>query len=154
MVVVIALTGLVGCGGGTASIEGPTGGSSPEQAVEVFLTAAREGLEARRAGEFTAADRAYEQMASVFGTEAGSISRAYSSAEVRNRMIVLSSCLRPDAFQVISPTDSEAWRSGRTTVTVELNRRSERLTLPFVTVLGRGDRWFIEQIDFTTSFSC
>ena len=115
VVVVIALTGLVACGGGTASIEGPT---------------------------------------SVFGTEAGSISRAYSSAEVRNRMIVLSSCLRPDAFQVISPTDSEAWRSGRTTVTVELNRRSERLTLPFVTVLGRGDRWFIEQIDFTTSFSC
>jgi len=145
---------MVGCGGPSATIEGPTGGSSPEQAVEAFLTAAQEAVQARRAGESTEADRAYERMAAVFGTESGSISRAYPAGEVRSRMIVLSSCIRPDQFRVTSTPDPQAWTAGTTTITVELRRGTDTLTLPFHLVKGRSDRWFIERIDIASSFSC
>jgi hypothetical protein len=152
-VVLLTLLGLSGCAGGTARLEVPEGAASPEEAVEVFLSAAQEAVQARRAGTFTEAERAYERMASVFGTEHGSIQRAYSAQEVRDRMIVLAACLRPSSFRVITQPDPAAWSARRTTVTVELTRGTESAALPFRVVLGRGDRWFIEQIDLS-SFAC
>lgn len=150
-----ALVGLVGCGGGSTSIDGPTGGSSPEQAVEVFLTAAQEGARSIRAGNMSEADRAYERMAAVFGTEGGSIRRSHPAGEVRDRMIVLAGCLRPDQFRIIGSPDPQARSNKRTTVTVELRRDNRTVNLPFKLVLGRDDRWFIEQIDLTAaSFAC
>ena len=154
VVTTVALGALIGCAGRSAGIEGPTGGSSPEKAVEAFLVASQEAVRAQRAGEVTQADRAYERMAAVFGTESGSISRAYPADEVRSRMIVLSSCLRPDNFRVTSGPDPRALASGRTTVTVELQRGTDTMTIPFRLVRGRDDRWFIEQIDLASTFSC
>lgn len=155
-VVVAAVLGtLVACSGRSSPrMDLPAGGSSPEQAVEAFLSAAQEGVTARRAGEATDADRAYARMAAVFGTQSGSINRAYPADEVRSRMIVLSTCLRPEGFRIISTPDPQAWSSGRTTVTAELRRGSEALSLPFQLVKGRDDRWFIEQIDLSSSFAC
>jgi hypothetical protein len=150
-----ALMGFVGCGGGSTSIDGPMGGSSPEQAVEVFLTAAQEGTRSLRAGNMSEADKAYERMAAVFGTEAGSIRRSHPAGEVRDRMIVLAGCLRPDQFRLSGSPDPQAWSKKRTSVTVELKRDGQTVVLPFKLVLGRGERWFIEQIDLTaSSFSC
>lgn len=150
-----ALAGLVGCGGGSTSIDGPTGGSSPEQAVEVFLTAAQEATRSQRAGNMSVADRAYERMAAVFGTEGGSIRRSHPAREVRDRMIVLAGCLRPDQFRIIGSPDPQAWSNKRTTVTVELRRGNQTVNLPFKLVVGRGERWFIEQIDLAaSSFVC
>jgi hypothetical protein len=101
------------------------------------------------------ADRAYERMAAVFGTEAGSIRRSHPAGEVRDRMIVLAGCLRPDQFRLVGSPDPQAWSNKRTTVTVELKRSGQTLNLPFKLVLGRGERWFIEQIDLAaSSFSC
>jgi hypothetical protein len=123
--VLVAVAGwLTGCGGGTSAGTGGAspvaeGESSPETAVETFLFAAKEGLEARLAGEFTVADRAYEKMAAVFGTENGSIRRSYDASEVRDRMIVLSSCLRPAQFTIISHPDPNAWQKKVTVVTVD-----------------------------------
>lgn len=142
-----------GCGGGSARFEVPEGATSPEQAVEVFLSAAQEAQQARAAGEFARADRAYERMAAVFGTEKGSMRRSHPAGEVRDRMIVLSACLRPTTFRVIAQSDSQARGAGRTPVTVDLMRGSQGVNLPFSVVLGRGQRWYIEQIDFS-SFSC
>ncbi|MEE9133771.1 MAG: hypothetical protein V3U13_09425 [Gemmatimonadota bacterium] len=144
--------GLSGCGAGGGTSTGsatpglPEGASSPEQAVETFLDAVTESQRAKAAGEFTEADRAYERMASVFGTEEGSISRSFSAQEVRDRMIVLSACFRPMGYRIITQPDPQAWQARQTTVTVQLRRSQGVLTLPFVLVLGRGDRWFVQQI--------
>jgi hypothetical protein len=157
-VVVAALVGLTGCGGGggssdpmpTAEVEG---GSSPETVVEAFLAAAQEAVRSRAAGEFTVADRSYDKMAAVFGTEQGSITRSFSVQEVRSRMIVLSACLRPLSYRVISSPDPGAWSSKQTTVSIDLMRDEGTTTLAFTAVLGRSDRWFIERIDLS-DFSC
>jgi hypothetical protein len=154
---VAILVGLVGCGGGSpARTAAPVvGAASPEEAVEAFLDAAREAQSAKAAGEHSAAGRAYDKMAGVFGTEQGSISRSYPAQEVRDRMVVLAACLRPTAFRVITQPDPEAWREKKTVVTAELRRDGETLSLPFRCVLGRGDRWYIEQIQLSiSSFAC
>lgn len=150
---VVTLLGLGGCAGGAARLDVPEGAASPEEAVEVFVSAAREAVQARRAGIFTDAERAYERMAAVFGTEQGSIQRALSAQEVRDRMVVLAACLRPTSFRFITQPDAGAWRARRTMVTIELTRETEVVALPFRVVLGRGERWFIEQIDLS-SFAC
>ena len=153
VVVAVALLGLSGCGGssgGTMNMDLPEGAASPEQAVETFLDAVTESQRAKAAGEFTEADEAYERMASVFGTEDGSISRSYSGDEVYNRMLVLAACFRPAGYRIITQPDPRAWQAKGTTVTVEIRRGQELLTLPFRVVLGRDERWFIEQIDVST----
>ena len=153
VVVAAVLLGLSGCGGSssssTMSLGLPEGAASPEQAVETFLDAVTESQRAKAAGEFTEADEAYERMASVFGTEKGSISRSFSAEEVRNRMLVLAACFRPTAYRIITQPDPRAWQAKQTTVTVELRRGRETLTLPFRVILGKDERWFIEQIEVT-----
>lgn len=153
MVVVVALAvGLGGCSGGGRAVrpQADEGASSPEQAVEAFVDAVVEAQRAKAAGEFTEADRAYERMAAVFGTEHGSIGRSFSAEEVRSRMLVLAACMRPTRYRIITQPNPQAWRDKTTVVTIELTRAQETLTLPFRMVLGRGDRWFIEQIDVST----
>lgn len=151
------LSGLAACGGGggQTTIDVVTGAASPEGSVESFLSAAREAQVAKATGEFTQADRAYERMASVFGTRDGSILGTYPAREVHDRMVVLAACLRPTTYRIVSQPDPAAWENKQTVVTVELVRDSEPLTLPFRVVLGRGDRWFVEQIQLNlSSFTC
>jgi hypothetical protein len=140
---------LSGCSGGGKSISPDIreGAASPEQAVEVFLSAATEAQRARTAGEYTVADRAYERMAGVFGTEEGSIHRSMSVEEVRSRMLVLAACIRPTTFRIITQPDPQAWRAKSTSVTVEVTRPQGAVNLPFRLVLGRGEQWYIVQID-------
>ncbi len=151
VVVAAVLLGLSGCGGrsstGTTSMDLPEGAASPEQAVETFLDAVTESQRAKAAGEFTEADEAYARMASVFGTQEGSINRSFDAEEVYSRMLVLAACFRPAGYRIITQPDPRAWQAKQTTVTVEIRRGQETLTLPFRVVLGRDDRWFIEQID-------
>ena len=138
-----------GCSGGGRSISPDIreGAASPEQAVEVFLSAATEAQRAKSAGEYTVADRAYERMAAVFGTEEGSIHRSMSAEEMRSRMLVLAACIRPTTFRIISQPDPQAWQTKRTVVTVEVTRPQGPINLPFRLVLGRGEQWYILQID-------
>ncbi len=154
VVVGAVVLALFGCGGArNPALSVPEGAASAEQAVETFLSAVQAAQRARAAGEFTEADRAYERMAAVFGTERGSIQRSFSAEEVRNRMLVLAACLRPTSYRIISAPDPQAFRAKRAQVTVELRRGAETATLPFRLVYGRGERWFIDQID-VSSFSC
>jgi len=115
--------------------------------VEVFLSAATEAQRAKNGGEYTVADRAYERMAGVFGTEEGSIHRSMSAEEMRSRMLVLAACIRPTTFRIISQPDPRAWQAKSTVVTVEVTRPQGRINLPFRLVLGRGEQWYILQID-------
>lgn len=156
VIMVVAAIGLVGCGGSRDSapaLQVPEGAASPEQAVETFLSGAQDARRHRAAGAFTEADRDYDRMAAVFGTEDGSVHRTMSAEEVRNRMIVLSACFRPTNFRIIAESDALARSSGRATVTVDVDRGDDSLSLPFSLVLGRGDRWFIDRIDMS-NVSC
>ena len=144
--------GLGGCGSGGANTTPPgvaEGGLSPEQTVETFLVGATDAMRYRAVGNFTDADRAYERMAAVFGTERGSVHRTMSAEEVRNRMIVLSACLRPASHRIIAESDFASRQSGQASVTVELSRGKDTLTLPFRIVIGPEDRWFIDRIDLS-----
>lgn len=147
------LLALGGCGGGSSSLEVPEGAATPDQAVEVFMRSAQEANNFKTAGELASADQAYERMAGVFGTERGSIKRSFSKEEVHDRMVVLAACLRPTAFRKLSQLDPRAGRTGSTTVSVELTRGDESVTLAFSVIRGRAERWFVERIDLT-NFSC
>ncbi len=149
---VLSLGGLGGCGGGAPELELPEGAATPTEAVETFLNAARDAVQARQTGEVEQAEQALLRMAAVFGTENGTIQRSYSQEEVRNRMIVLSACLRPSEFRLISRYEPDSSRR-RADISVELTRGQNTSTLPFHLVRGRGDRWFIERVDLST-FSC
>lgn len=154
----VAMMGLAltGCGGGvsrSAAPEVPEGAPTAQRAVEVFLKGAQDGKAARDSGELGAADQAYARMAAVFGTESGSIRRSYSAEEVRNRMIVLSACLRPVSFRISSQGDVGSQGRGESVVTVDLERDDGHHTLPFRLVRGREDRWFITRIELG-SFAC
>lgn len=159
VVAVAVLAGMVGCGGSGRNVAGMEGlmegGSTPDGAVETFLEAARESQALKNAGELTQAGRAYQRMAAVFGTQRGSIRRSYPATEVRDRMIVLAACLRPDRFRITSQPDPRAYDNEQTVVTAEITRDSDTISLPFRVVLGGDDRWYIEQIQLSTSsFSC
>lgn len=153
VMVVATLIGLGGCSGGTAEITVPEGAPSPDEAVDVFVRAAQEARGFRAVGELAAADRSYERMAGVFGTKKGSILRSYPANEVRDRMIFLAACLRPDSFRKLSQIDPRSGKTGTTTVTIELVRGDESRQLSFRVTRGREDRWFVNQIDFT-DFLC
>ena len=142
-----------GGGGGTTGLQVPEGATSPEQAVEGFLRSAQDAMLHKRAGAFTEADRDYERMAAVFGTERGSVHRSMSAEEVRDRMIVLSACLRPAQFRIIAQSDALARQTGKAAVSVDLKRTDDELMLPFSVVLGRDNRWFIDKIDLN-NVSC
>ncbi len=151
------LVGLGGCGGGgrTSSIDTPVGAATPEEAVETFLSAAKEAQEAKEEGEFERVRLAYGRMAAVFGTEQGSISRSYPEQEVTDRMIVLAACVRPVSFRITSPPDFSARERGETLVTAEVARVPTNVTLPFRVILARDDRWYIEQIVLSLqTFEC
>lgn len=156
-VLAAVLVGLGGCGGGggTSYINVPVGAATPEEAVETFLNAAKEAQEAKAEGQFERVRVAYETMAAVFGTEQGSISRAYPEQEVRDRMIVLAACIRPVTFRIRSQPDFSARDRGETLVTAEIARTPTNVTLPFRVILARDDRWYIEQIILSLqTFEC
>jgi hypothetical protein len=158
-VLAAVLVGLGGCGGGAgggpSSIETPVGAATPEEAVESFLNAAKEAQEAKEAGEFERVRVAYQRMAAVFGTRAGSISKAYPEQEVTDRMIVLAACIRPVSFRITSQPDFSARDRGEMVVTAEIARLPENVTLPFRVVLAGDDRWYIEQIILSLqNFEC
>ncbi|UCC82368.1 MAG: hypothetical protein JSW46_15480 [Gemmatimonadota bacterium] len=156
-VLAAVLVGLVGCGGGgsTSSLDVPVGAATPEEAVEAFLSAAKQAQEAKAAGEFEQVRVAYQRMAAVFGTDQGSISRAYPEQEVTDRMIVLAACLRPVSFRITSQPDFSARERGESLVTAEIARTPTNVTLPFRVVLARDDHWYIEQIILTLqTFEC
>jgi hypothetical protein len=156
VVMAAVLVGLSGCGGGGSSfIDLPMGAATPEEAVETFLNAAKEAQEAKAAGEFERVRVAYQRMAAVFGTDEGSISKAYREQEVTDRMIVLAACLRPVSFRIISQPDFSARDRGETIVTAEIARTPANVSLPFRTVLAKDGRWYIEQINLSLqTFEC
>lgn len=125
----------------------PEGATSPEQAVERFLTAATDAQKARRSGQMTLAEQQYDRMALVFGTEDGSILRQEDATVVRDRMIALAGLLDPRAFRVQPSVDARSREAGRTTITVEVNHRGTVRVVPFIVLRGRDNRWFIERID-------
>ncbi|UCC73138.1 MAG: hypothetical protein JSV86_00815 [Gemmatimonadota bacterium] len=155
-VLAAVLVGLGGCGGGgTSSLDVPVGAATPEEAVETFLNAAKEAQEAKDAGQFEQSRRAYARMAAVFGSEEGSISKAYPEQEVRDRMIVLAACFRPVNFRITSQPDLMARERGETVVTADIARAPENVTLPFTVVRARDDRWYIVQVHLSLqTFTC
>jgi hypothetical protein len=103
-----------------------TGASSPEAAVTAFIGAAKaQDLQA---------------MASVWGTNKGSVRETLSRAEIERRELILIRLLCQDEFRIVR---KEPGLDGQQFVHVELMRRGGTLARRFTTVTGPGDRWYV-----------
>lgn len=143
----LVLAVLAACGGqqGAAPASGPSaqmgqaprggpGGAAPSATVEQVL---------RLAGR-----KQYLDMGWLFGTvEGGAIMGRDPRADVERRMFALASVLENQQFVIRDeqPIPGSVGQSVR--ITVQLNQRGRTTNVPFVTVRGPGDRWFIEQVD-------
>ena len=147
LVPALLLASLAACGGqpGAAPASGPSpsagqvprggaGGAAPSTTVEQFL---------RLAGR-----KQYLEMGWLFGTrEGGAIMSRDPHADVERRMFALASVLENQQFVIRDeqPIPGSVGQSVR--LTVQLTQRGRQTSVPFVTVRGPGDRWFIEQVD-------
>ena len=111
-------------GGGTL-----TGAADSRSAVESFLRAARaQDLEA---------------MSVIWGTERGPVRDEMERQEREQRELVMMCYLNHDRHQILSETPGETMR----TLAVQLFRGSLTRTTNFVTVLGPGNRWYVQSAE-------
>lgn len=112
---------------------GGPGGAAPSTTVEQFLR--------------LAARKQYLDMGWLFGTTQGAIMSRDPRADVERRMFALASVLENREFTIRdeAPIPGSVGQSVR--LTVQLQTRGGTMNVPFVTVRGPGERWFIEQID-------
>jgi hypothetical protein len=93
-------------------------------------------------------DRAeYLEMGWVFGTQNGAIAAEWPASEVERRMYALATVLRHDSYVIGNPqpVPGRVGRAERFMVT--LHRGTEIRDVPFIVVMGPGNRWFVEQVD-------
>jgi hypothetical protein len=106
------------------------GASSPEAAVNAFMTAAKaQDLQA---------------MSEVWGTSRGSVRETMERTEMERRQLVLISLLCQEGSQLLGSTPGT---DGRRLLRVEMTRSNRTVPVIFTTVRGPGDRWFVEDLE-------
>ncbi len=106
------------------------GASSPEAAVNTFMTAAKaQDLQA---------------MSEVWGTARGSVRETMDRSEMERRQLVLISLLCQDGSRLAGSTPGT---DGRRILRIEMTRGSRTVPVTFTTIRGPGDRWFVEDIE-------
>lgn len=91
----------------------------------------------------------YVEMGYIFGTEDGPIIRRDPPSDVERRMYAISNILQHEQF-VIGPESPVPGRTGEAVrLEVHLTKRGAEYEVPFVSVRGPDNRWFVEQVDLT-----
>jgi hypothetical protein len=93
-----------------------------------------------------AAVRDYAGMGWVFGTSAGPIIQRDPVPEVEQRMYALASLLEHDGFAVGAGTPVPGRAQEALRFDVSVRRGFRTLQVPFTTVRGPGNRWYVEQV--------
>ncbi len=121
-----------GCGRSVPPPKSTPGAPAATEAVERFLR--------------LAAARDYVEMGWIFGTRQGPIIQRDPPPEVERRMFALAQVLEYQRFEIggESPIPGSVGSSVR--VDVRLQNRGRTYDVPFTTVRGPNDRWFVEQV--------
>ncbi|HET7321539.1 MAG TPA: hypothetical protein VFI96_03520 [Longimicrobiaceae bacterium] len=130
---VLLLVLLAACAGNQiASSEEGVGAASPAAAVERFIHLSEQ--------------KAYDQMGWVFGTKDGPVAASWDRGEVERRMYAIGTILQHDSY-VVGQGVPVPGRIGQAVgFDVKLLRGATAISVPFTTVLGPDDRWFVEQV--------
>ncbi|MGH7458969.1 MAG: hypothetical protein ACREKN_07840 [Longimicrobiaceae bacterium] len=121
-----------GCAASVRSDTSP-GAVAPSAAVERFLQLASESD--------------YAGMGWVFGTVEGSVMRRDQPDEVERRMYAIADVLRNTGYAIRGESPIPGRTGSAVRVLVDLMRQGEPVPVPFVTVRGPADRWFVEQVE-------
>jgi hypothetical protein len=132
LLVLLGATLATGCAPRLAPPGGVAGAPAPAAAVERFLQ--------------LAAERDYGAMGWLFGTNAGPILRRDPVPEVEQRMYALASLLEHDSYVIGSGSPVPGRTGDAVRFEVVLRRGSQGYTVPFTTVRGPQQRWFVEQL--------
>lgn len=119
-------------GSASAPPQAGAGASAPSAAVEQFL---------RLAGR-----KQYMEMGWVFGTAEGSILQRDPHPQVERRMYALASVLENSGFTIAdeSPIPGSVGQAMR--LTVQVRKADRTYSVPFTTVRGPAQRWFVETV--------
>jgi len=123
----------VGCASGARPPGGLAGAPAPLAAVEQVLQ--------------YAAEKDYRAMGWVFGTMEGAIAQRDPMPEVEQRMYVLANVLTHDGFVIGGGTPVPGRTGSAMAFDVTLRRGNRTFQVPFTTVRGPRDRWYVEQFD-------
>jgi hypothetical protein len=127
-----AATLLMACAPRLAPPGGVAGAPVPEAAVERFLQ--------------LAGSRDYSGMGWYFGTSAGPIIQRDAIGAVEQRMYGLASLLTHDSFVVGNGTPVPGRQNEARNFQVEMRSGNQSMQVPFTTVRGPRDRWYVEQV--------
>ncbi|MEX2583755.1 MAG: hypothetical protein WD766_10805 [Gemmatimonadota bacterium] len=133
MVKAALLLVLTACGAGLQPPSGIPGAPAAPVAVERFLQ--------------LAADRDYAGMGWYFGTSEGPVMQRDPVSQVERRMYGLASLLENDSFIVGNGLPVPGRTGEAIRFNVILTRRGRTLAVPFTTVRGPDERWYVEQLD-------
>jgi hypothetical protein len=110
-----------------------SGAATPSAAVEEFL----------KLGE----QKNYVQMGWIFGTKDGPVIQHWPRPEMEKRMYALATVLQNESFGVGSGSPVPGRIGEAIRFSVQLIRDRGNVSVPFTTVKGPRDRWYVEQVD-------
>ncbi|CAN5851087.1 hypothetical protein BH23GEM3_BH23GEM3_12120 [soil metagenome] len=120
------------CGPSLRTPQAGPGAEMPAAAVERFLR--------------LAAEKEYAEMGWVFGTDRGPVIRRDSPQDVERRMFALANLLENEMFVVSAQSPVPGRTGAAMQFDVLITQRGRQYTVPFTTVRGPGQRWFVEQV--------
>lgn len=129
--VLVLLIG-AGCGPSVPAPKATPGALSASEAVERFLR--------------MAAQRDYVEMGWIFGTNQGPIIQRDSPSDVERRMFALARVLENERFEIRGESSVPGSVGASVRVDVRLRNRGRIYDVPFTTVRGPRDRWYVEQV--------
>lgn len=115
--------------GGSPSAEPAVG---PPMVIEAFLRAANQ--------------QDLDTMASLFGTEAGPVSKIWEPKQVDQRMLIFASLLRHTDYTVGGEQIVPGRRNSAAQYSVRLVAEQGTYQVPFTLVRSRDSHWLIEEI--------
>lgn len=138
---VLVLVSLAACAGGRqaaaaragAAPQGAPGASAPSAAVEQLL---------RLAGR-----KQYLEMGYVFGTAQGPVALRDAPRDVERRMYGLATVLENSGFTIMDEAPIPGTVGQGVRLNVQLRKGNRTHSVPFTTVRGPGERWFVEMVD-------
>jgi hypothetical protein len=136
LMTVAAVLALAACAPALRTPAAGPGAAAPAAAVERFLLLVGDRENNER----------YLEMGWVFGTDRGPVIRRDPAADVERRMFAIATVLEHERFAVRSQAPVPGRVGNAIVVDVALTQRGREYVVPFTTVRGPGERWFVEQV--------
>jgi hypothetical protein len=134
-----ALLLAAGCAKRVEVVQQPAGSVAPAIVVEQFLRAANAAAANDSNGVVV--------MGRLLGNKNGPVSEQWPRDEVNQRMFLTANLLKHDNAQITGEQLVPGRLNEAKLFNVELTIAKRKTTVPFIMVLGKGDRWLVECIE-------